>query len=172
MKRRPAVRILCAIAAGLMLTMITAACGSSRADTRGTGGSGSSDDHASIMAIITCFRSHGAADFPDPVYDPGDGRWHFAISPATVPSSTRQACQSLFPATTPSPDLPQAQFQQLVLFAQCMRRHGVSNWPDPAPDGYFHLAPALWQVGKHGQVGQAVRACHAPSTGINLVPQG
>jgi hypothetical protein len=172
MKRPTVGRILGPLAAVLVVGLLASACGTSRADTHRTDAATSSDDHASIMAIIRCFRSHGSADFPDPVYDPGDGRWHFAISPASVPPSIRQACQSLFPVTTPSPDLPQAQFQQLVRFAQCMRSHGVATWPDPSPDGYFHLPADLWQGGKRGAIGQAMRACNAPSTGINLVPQG
>jgi hypothetical protein len=153
---------------GLML----AACGASTSgDHSGSGASaGSSSDAQSFTAIVQCFRSHGAADFPDPVYDPGDGRWHFATSPANVAAATRAACQYLFPASTPSPDLPQAAFQQLVTFAQCMRQQGVFDWPDPAPDGTFRLDARLWGLGKHGGIYQATQACHSPSGGINVVP--
>jgi hypothetical protein len=172
MRRRTSVWVPAVVSAAMMLAILAAACGASKAATHGDGPPASSDDHESIMAIVTCFRAHGAADFPDPVYDPGDGRWHFATSPAGVPAATGQSCQSLFPVTTPSPDLPQAQLQQLVRFAQCMRREGVTTWPDPAPDGYFHLAPDLWQLGKHGAVGRAMRACHVPNGGINVVPEG
>ena len=66
------------------------------------------------MAIVTCYRAHGDPSFPDPVYDPSDGRWHFAISPGSAPASTQQACQHLFPSINASPPVPQAQFQQLV----------------------------------------------------------
>ena len=53
------------------------------------------------MAIVTCYRTHGDPSFPDPVYDPSDGRWHFAVSPGSAPASTQQACQHLFPSRTP-----------------------------------------------------------------------
>ena len=28
-------------------------------------------------------------------------------------------------------------------FAQCMRDHGISDWPDPDAEGYFHFLPEL-----------------------------
>jgi len=166
-KARPMLGML---AMAIAVAALATACGRSHSVSTDSP-SGSTQDHESVLAIIQCFRSHGAPGFPDPVYDPGDGRWHFAISPASVSASTRQACQSLFPVTTPSPDLPQAQFQKLVEFATCMRQDGVPTWPDPAPDGFFRLSPDLWSVGKHGAVGRALHAC-APNGGINVVPQG
>ena len=35
--------------------------------------------------------------------------------------------------------MPNAEFQQLVRFAVCMRQHGYPNWPDPGIDGVFAL---------------------------------
>jgi hypothetical protein len=160
--------MICALVLG---GLVLGACGASTSSHHSGSAStpGSSSDTQSLAAIVQCFRAHGAPDFPDPVYDPGDGRWHFAISPASVPAATRQACQQLFSASTPSPDLPQAAFQQLVSFAQCMRQHGISDWPDPAPDGTFHLDARLWALGKHGGVYQSMQACHRPSGGIDVV---
>jgi hypothetical protein len=105
------------------------------------GAAGTPDD--STTAIVTCYRTHGDPSFPDPVYDPSDGRWHFAVSPGSAPPSTQRACQHLFPSGNASPPVPQAQFQQLVRLAQCLRQHGISNWPDPDPDGSFPLPPSL-----------------------------
>jgi hypothetical protein len=160
------------IAALVLGGVILAACSHSTGGPRSASGgsSGASEDARSIAAIVQCFRSHGDPGFPDPVYDPGDGRWHFAISPASVPASTRQACQHLFPTATPTPPVSQAVFQKLVSFAQCMRRQGVYDWPDPAPDGSFRLDARLWGLGKRGGVYQAMNACHFPSGGINVVP--
>ena len=28
-------------------------------------------------------------------------------------------------------------------FAQCMRQHGIEDWPDPDAQGYFHIPPGL-----------------------------
>jgi hypothetical protein len=127
---------------------------------------GASPD-AQTAAIVQCYRAHGDPGFPDPVYDPSDGRWHFAISPGTAPQSTQQACQHLFPQAAVSPPVPQAQFQKLLKLAQCIRQHGVPSWPDPDPDGSYPLAPAL-QRKPPGWV-QASTACqrYIPSGGIN-----
>ena len=130
--------------------------------------SGASPD-ANIAAIVGCYRAHGDPSFPDPVYDPGDGRWHFAISPASAPVSTQQACQHLFPAVNPSPPVPQAQFQKLVRFSQCVRAHGLPSWPDPNPQGEFPLPQSLTQ--KSPAQEHAFKACqrYFPSGGLDVV---
>jgi hypothetical protein len=153
------------LACGAMLatSVVLAACGSGAAAT--AQGAGTPD--ASIEAQVQCYRAHGDPSFPDPVYDPRDGRWHFAVSPGTAPLSTQQACQHLFPAANASPPVPQAQFQQLVRLAECIRQHGVPNWPDPDPDGSFPLPPSLQK--KTPAYVAASRACqrYIPSGGIN-----
>ena len=117
------------------------------------------------MAIVTCYRAHGDPSFPDPVYDPSDGRWHFAISPGSAPASTQQACQHLFPSGNASPPVPQAQFQQLVRLAECLREHGSPNWPDPDPDGSFPLPSSINPKDPANQA--AGRACqrYYPASG-------
>jgi len=159
------------LACGAMLaaSAMLAACGSagSRPAAGSPGaGQGRSPD-AQTAAIVQCYRTHGDPTFPDPVYDPSDGRWHFATSPGSAPESTQRACQHLFPAVNASPPVPQAQFQQLVRLAQCIRQHGVANWPDPDPDGSFALTPALMQ--KPPGWPAATRACQRywPAGGID-----
>jgi len=159
------------LACGAMVaaSAVLAACssgGSQLAAGSAGAGQGRSPD-AQTAAIVQCYRTHGDPTFPDPVYDPSDGRWHFATSPGSAPASTRQACQHLFPAANASPPVPQAQFQQLVRLAQCIRQHGVSNWPDPDPDGSFPLTPALMR--KPPGWPAASRACQRlwPTGGID-----
>jgi hypothetical protein len=129
------------------------------------GGSGQSETES----IVRCYRAHGDPGFPDPVYDPSDGRWHFAVSPGTAPQATQRACQSLFPVGNPSPPVPQAQFQALVRLAQCVRAHGEPSWPDPNPQGQFPLPPAL--LNKSPAQLNAMRACqrYVPSGGLDVV---
>ena len=152
----------------LAASAVLAGCGSGRAPagTRTTQGGGAPD--TSISSLIACYRAHGDPSFPDPVYDPSDGRWHFAISPNSAPASTRQACQRLTPNMTASPPVPQAQFQQLVRLAGCIRQHGVPNWPDPDPDGAFGLPPSLQK--KTPAYARAAQACqrYMPSGGLNV----
>jgi hypothetical protein len=160
------------LACGVMLAAgaLLAGCGSGGSQpatgaAATTQGAGAPD--ASTMAIVQCYRAHGDPGFPDPVYDPSDGRWHFAVSPGTAPASTQQACQHLFPTVNASPPVPQAQFQQLVRLAECIRQHGVPNWPDPNPDGAFGLPPSLQQ--KTSAYVRAAQACqrYMPSGGLN-----
>lgn len=153
----------------LAVGVALAACGSaaSQHPAGATAPAGSPD--AQTAAIVQCYRAHGDPSFPDPVYDPSDGRWHFAVSPATAPQGTRQACQHLFPSAVSSPPVPQAQFQRLVQLAQCLRRHGLPTWPDPDPDGAFPLPPSLLQ--KTPASVQATRTCqrYIPSGGMDVV---
>lgn len=148
------------LAFGVMLaTAMVTGCGSG-GSAGGTvtaqAGSTSTPDDAT-MAIVTCYRAHGDPSFPDPVYDPSDGRWHFAVSPGSAPASTQRACQHLFPSVNVSPPVPQAQFQRLVQLAGCLRQHGVPNWPDPDPDGSFALPPSL--LTKSPNWAKATSAC-------------
>lgn len=163
-----AVMATVAVLAGITLAGCSA--GADPAGSHGTGAAteSSSSPDAEIAGIVACYRAHGDPSFPDPVYDPRDGRWHFATSPGSAPLSAQQACQHLFPQASASPPVPQAQFQQLVKFAECMRQHGVPNWPDPAPDGSFGLPPSLQTKTPHD--GQASQACqrYLPSGGLNV----
>jgi hypothetical protein len=154
------------LAVGTLLAGCGAGGGTSQPSAGGAAGSDPHDTDVSV--IVACYRSHGDPGFPDPVYDPGDGRWHFAISPNSAPVGTRQACQHLFPSGNPSPPVPQAQFQQLVRLAQCIRQHGVPSWPDPDPDGAYGLPPSLQQ--KTPAYAHAATACQRlmPSGGLNV----
>ena len=165
-------RRLMAFAVPLVLGSVLTAC-SGPAGQHGAAStprreSGASPD-ANIAAIAACYRAQGDPSFPNPLYDPADGRWHFAISPGSAPQSTQEACQHLFPASAPTPPVPQAQFQKLVQLASCIRKHGVTNWPDPNAQGQFPLPQALMQ--KSPAQEQAFRACqrYFPSGGLDVI---
>lgn len=155
------------LAGGILLAACSSGTAHPPAGSARTGQGGSPDTRTA--AIVHCYRTHGDPSFPDPVYDPGDGRWHFATSPGTAPLRTQQACQHLFPSVNASPPVPQAQFQQLVRLAQCIRQHGVPSWPDPDPQGAFPLPPSL--LAKTPASQQARQACrrYVPSRGIDVV---
>jgi hypothetical protein len=82
-------------------------------------------------------RSHGITDFPDP--DSGGG---IAISAGPgsdlAPNnplfqSAQRACQALMPKPSAA---QQRQFmEQALKFAQCMRSHGITDFPDPQGNG-------------------------------------
>src|SRR6185312_12502445 len=135
--RRPA-GIAAVRAAAIIATvgLLAAACS----------GSGSS------AAYSACMRSHGVPNFPDPTSSgtlPKADPRRLGVSNSQL-RATRQACQHVLPIhggaidagsiqqCFMADDCPRALVQQVLTeerrFAQCMRAHGVPNWPDPIAD--------------------------------------
>jgi hypothetical protein len=94
-------------------------------------------------------RSNGIPNFPDPT--PGGGLFFqrgAGIDPSSPAFKAAQAkCRKLLPGggppgpgtqTNPSPQA----LAQMVKVAQCMRRHGISNFPDPRTSVPSNLAGA------------------------------
>lgn len=112
------------------LAVAALACGaivlggcSSSGDT-GTG-SQSSGVSAGIK-FADCMRAHGVPNFPDP----GVSR-EIPIMRSPAFQSAQTSCQHLLGGGLGSgPPSPQAR-AQLLRISQCMRRHGVSEFPDP-----------------------------------------
>jgi len=85
-------------------------------------------------------RSHGVANFPDPgtsggiQLSPGSG-----VDPASPAFKAAQSqCKKLLPGGGPkgSPPAPSASDVRAALtWAQCVRKHGVPNFPDPSTSG-------------------------------------
>jgi hypothetical protein len=172
MRTGTAFRRIAVVAAAVGLAALTA-CSSGAGGTGGAAGQGtqagpSGSGYDSVESITRCFRQHGDPGFPDPVYDPGDGRWHFGTSPNSAPASARQACQNLFPAVQASPPVPQAEFQELLRFARCMRQHGVPDWPDPTVSGDFALPHDLLTKTPASEAAQSACSRYIPSGGLNV----
>lgn len=89
--------------------------------------------HADFLAYSKCMRAHGVSGFPDP--SPGGGI-RLQIGSGVNPSapafkSAHASCRRLLPGGGP-PMRPSAQARaQLLAVSQCMRRHGVPDFPDP-----------------------------------------
>jgi len=86
-------------------------------------------------------RSHGVPDFPDPVLTPGGGyaREIQVQQGSDLDRNSPQfqaayaACQSLLPAPTPgqAQQIDRQRLAQALAYSQCMRAHGVADFPDP-----------------------------------------
>jgi hypothetical protein len=122
--------------AGVIGCCVTlAACGSTGAPsgtvTVGANSSQSGSSHALQFAL--CMRSHGVSNFPDPTSGGGinlDGTGVNPKSPAF--QSARQKCKALLPGGVNHIAAPTAAQKRAALaFAQCMRAHGESDFPDP-----------------------------------------
>ena len=129
------------------LSLLATACGSSGtpvaqvASTPGTTtGSGSSTGSKSAdpAAFSACMRKHGVPNFPDPnsqgqlVIQGGAG-----LNPRSPQfQSAQRACRKLLPnGGKPDPRAQAAFLKQALKFSQCIRSHGVPNFPDPKPSG-------------------------------------
>jgi hypothetical protein len=109
-----------------------------------TGAGSAVSPAAAPLAWSQCMNAHGVAA------SPGPGGRGFAITANVDPGSpqlqaAQRACQKLMPGGGP-PTLTPAQKAQrakgLLAFATCMRKNGVSNFPDPDPNGFAGFPPA------------------------------
>jgi hypothetical protein len=147
--------------------LVTAACGSSSSAPHVAGSTGRPAAAVSSPAALTtaqrtrawlgfaaCMRAHGA-NLPDPSFDQsGNPQW--SVSPKQQPQAAFTACQSYLQAldvggARPAPTA--AQIAQLTRLAQCMRQHGVPNFPDPNPqtgrfDGVDGNDPTIQAAGQ------------------------
>ena len=147
-------RTAAAVLAPAVLALLAAACGSSgsSADSHGSPNAAGSTTAASLVRYSACMRSHGVPNYPDPNSSgqlPKPDARHLGVSSSQLRAS-QQACQHLLPNSgdainassvqqcMEADDCPKSLVQQVLdeerSFAQCMRSHGVPNWPDPITD--------------------------------------
>jgi hypothetical protein len=118
---------------------------SSSADPASSGSSSPEDESSAsaqqkIIAFSHCMRTHGVPEFPEPseghvLIRRSDHNGHVTgVNPQSAQfQAASKACAKLSPkgGKPPSP-AEQAKLQEQALkFSQCMRTHGVPNFPDP-----------------------------------------
>ena len=114
--------------AGIAGALAIAACGSSSKPSQSAGA-------PQALKFAACMRSHGVPNFPDP--SGGGGGIQIPVGSGISPFSpafkaAQQDCHTLLPGggAPPSPATAE-QKARLFQLAQCMREHGVSDFPDP-----------------------------------------
>jgi hypothetical protein len=131
-----------------MLVLALAACGGKKDHGMPTANGGTatatpkasaslSDEQKREQALkfARCMRDHGI-DVPDPGSDKGVqiGGGHAGVADEKT-KAAMEACRQYLPdggdLKKPSTD----QIEQQRKYAQCMRQHGVPNFPDPSADG-------------------------------------
>jgi hypothetical protein len=122
---------LAAVSVGLAI----AACGSAGkpSSSSGTAATSGPSHYAAFLKFSTCMRAHGVPDFPDP--SPNGGlRINSAsgIDPQSPAfQSAQHSCRKLLPGGGPPRTVPEAHRKAAIANAQCIRTHGVPNFPDP-----------------------------------------
>ena len=109
--------------------------------------------------LVACARAHGDPNLPDPTID-SQGQAHFPPGTQKPSDATQQACQSIYnrlPASVRNGG-GTTDIQTAIKFAQCMRSHGLSDWPDPNPDGSYPLPPDLQTQSKSGPLWDRIKA--------------
>lgn len=96
---------------------------------------------ARALAYAACMRSHGVPGFPDPTVKNGAVGFNITAADGIDPSSPQyqaalQSCSSLRGGGT-SNSGSSANLAKELKFAQCMRTHGVPDFPDPNKNGGF-----------------------------------
>jgi hypothetical protein len=122
------------LAALAMAALAIAGCSNAASETgtassSGTGGNKNLTARDRAVKFAECIRAHGVGDFPDP-----DAKNQFqygvSVSPAVWKQATT-ACKDLQPPGTLSGKRTPKQQSAALRFAQCVRDHGVKDFPDP-----------------------------------------
>jgi hypothetical protein len=149
---------LAALATALMFAPVACSSGGSAPTAASPSPNGVQQELAAARRFSQCARAHGHPAFPDPVIN-DDG-----IDFGDSTDNARDARKSEIGALEKIPEcktiLTQmraleppdpkhngrrnarpsaAVIQKLQRFAQCIREHGIPNWPDPKSDGSFPL---------------------------------
>jgi hypothetical protein len=126
----PRARLL--TAAALLSGVLVAGCGGTSSPTGGASASASAVE--SGVAFARCIRSHGVPHFPDPKVS---GQAVRMGSARTIESPAFQSavhsCQRLLPKGPPGSGPPSGQAQaRMLTVSACMRKRGISGFPDPS----------------------------------------
>jgi hypothetical protein len=115
-----------------MVATVVAGCGGTKSSS-GT----STASHTSTVTprqkavkLSECMRANGVSDFPDPNASGEFPSYGISVTPAAWTKAVA-ACKALEPPGTFSAKLTPAQKSAALEFAQCIREHGVPDFPDP-----------------------------------------
>jgi hypothetical protein len=87
------------------------------------------------LKFAECLRSNGMPNFPDPS---ANGTFHITSSSGAAPGSPQfeaalKACRKFTPngGAPPSPAQQAKALAESLQYAECMRSHGITDFPDP-----------------------------------------
>ena len=132
---------LAALALIAVVVPISACSSSAPARTGSSGGGGlTATVHEKALKFAECMRNNGVSAFPDPPASGGltiDGIANGSSLDTNSAAFTEavSACKELEPAGFTGQKATPQQTNARLKFAQCMRDHGVPDFPDPSPNG-------------------------------------
>jgi hypothetical protein len=166
-----AARIAAAIIAPAGLALLAAACGGSSGShvahlgsttTQSSTSSSAASAQNGVIAFSRCMRSHGAPTYPDPNSGgllPKKTPQQLGVSSSQF-DAAQSACIHLVPNGGQPTPAQVAQYRSVMLiYARCMRAHGVSNMPDPDSHGRLHIGPGTDVDVNSPQFQAAFRVC-------------
>jgi hypothetical protein len=120
-----------------------------------------------MTAFAVCVRKHGLPGFPDPPYSNGElNRLGFRkLSPQMEAATNKCSAQALAAGVVQTPAEIQQHLEQMLKIAQCMRAHGITNFPDPNANGSFTAPVASSSSsidGSSPQYAAAAKICGGP----------
>ena len=126
-------RLCAGLAIALVLATLAAGCGNAPTGAART----TTATHTTTLSardkavkFSECLRANGVSDFPDPNASGQFPSYGVSVSKA-VWTEAVAACKSLQPPGSLNAHLTQTQFSAALKFAQCVREHGVPDFPDP-----------------------------------------
>jgi hypothetical protein len=124
------------------LCTIVAACGSSGTPTTPASlNPSAATAQRAALRFSQCMRGHGVSNFPDPSAD-GQSPTDDHVNKRSPAFQT--AVQACHPQMTAMADLkPKTSHAQELREAECMRTHGVPNFPDPLPGGGYDYSGSI-----------------------------
>jgi hypothetical protein len=134
----------------ILAIAVLAAC--SGGTTSANADSPASAAYQKALAYAQCIRAHGVPDYPDPnsqgQFVIQNGSSDFPTESPAVANAASKACRSLIPASLAQGPSSGSTGQgsgsvNPLKFSECMRSHGVPNFPDPAANGQLTLPPGM-----------------------------
>jgi hypothetical protein len=103
--------------------------GAGTPNSGGTGANAQATKREKAVKFAECVRGHGVPHFPDP---DASGNFNFGVDvSAAVFTNAVNACKALQPPGSLSAKRSTKQQSAALRFAQCVRGHGVPDFPDP-----------------------------------------
>jgi hypothetical protein len=149
---------------------LVAACGGDPSPSHSGSGGGSSSSNQSGIKFAACMRSHGVPSFPDNAITISNGKVTMDVPSSLDPNSPQfqsaeQACRQDLPGGG-SGSSSNSNTQQVIKFANCMRSHGVTKFPEPNSQGRELITSGSGIDPNSPQYQSAMQACR------HLLPNG